>query len=121
MKDSGNLDFSGFLGFKKTCFFTPPQHTPGRDWTNEQITGMIMAVNLALHLQRNIGPTLYALSTTCTKLTVNDTGSIVRHWSPRKLCALTRVGAHRFGDQCLSPPTGGVAAEGPIKRTRSVW
>ena len=55
---------------------------------------MIMAVNLELHLQRNIGAYII------TKLTVNDTGSIVRRWSLGKLCALTRVGAHRFGDQC---------------------
>jgi len=61
----------------------------------EQITGMIMAVNLALHLQRNIRPTLHQDS----RLTVNDTGAIVR----RESCARRRVTARTglVDDQCL--------------------
>jgi len=53
-----------------------------------------MAVNRALHLQRNIG--------------VYIAPQAYREWyrvdrAPRKLCTFSRVSAHRFGDdQCLS-------------------
>jgi len=42
-------------------------------------------------MQEKLRPTFYAQSTTGTELTANDAGLIVRRWSPRNLCALTRL------------------------------